>query len=152
MRSVALDTNLFVLLCVGTASLSFIESHKKTSAYSVADFEKLKRIVGGFSRLVSTPYSLAEASNHLNIAERRPLNRPFAKSFAFYTNLLEEVQVSARICAERSEFVKLGLTDTAWIEHIDNETLLLSADAGFVSYARACKLNAEWFQPSRQKR
>ena len=61
---VIVDSNLLLLLIVGSASMSYIDKHKRLSgAYSIEDFSTLGKIISEFSEIVSIPHVLTEVSN-----------------------------------------------------------------------------------------
>ena len=64
MNVVVVDSNLLLLLIVGSASLSYIEKHKRlSSGYSREDFSTLGKIISEFSEIVSIPHVLTKVSN-----------------------------------------------------------------------------------------
>jgi hypothetical protein len=58
-----IDANLLLLLVVGSADRSLIESFKRTRAYTREDFDLLLRLVARFPKVVTTPNVLTEVSN-----------------------------------------------------------------------------------------
>jgi hypothetical protein len=62
-RSVLLDTNLLVLLIVGSTSEAHVAKHKRTRSYDVQSFRLLRDTLRwNFTALVTTPHVLAETS------------------------------------------------------------------------------------------
>jgi len=57
------DTNLLVLLAVGTVNRSRIETFKRTRQYTQNDFDLLVRVLNNFGRLFTVAHVLAEVSN-----------------------------------------------------------------------------------------
>jgi hypothetical protein len=57
------DTNLLLLYLVGKTNPDRIRNFKRTSRYTVEDFELLDEIMGQFKTLVTTPHILTELSN-----------------------------------------------------------------------------------------
>ena len=51
----AIDTNLLLLLVVGTASPALIPLHKRTHAYTIDDYRLLERILSLADHVVLTP-------------------------------------------------------------------------------------------------
>jgi hypothetical protein len=149
MTSIALDSNLLVLFCLGQASERYIGAHERIEAYSNIDFKDLLDFVSGFDVILSTPYALAEVSNLLNISKKRTKDRRVIRAFKFLIDLIEEISVSSRTVVARDEFSSFGVTDTAWLEYLGPNTIFLSADESLVNYAKAQGKQAEWFCPSR---
>jgi hypothetical protein len=150
MISLALDTNLMVFLCLALADKRHIGQHKRISNYTAQDFRSLVGIIGQADELVSTPYSLAEVSNLLNVSLKRKIDLRILNSFAGLIIDTQEVHVNSAYCAHSPEFSVFGLTDVAWLHHLDAETVLVSTDEVLVNYARSMGRSADWFRPSNQ--
>jgi len=65
---VFLDTNLLVLLVVGSVDRGQVERHRRTKRFTVEDYDRLVRLLEGLEQVFVTPNTLTEASNLL---ERR---------------------------------------------------------------------------------
>ena len=150
MISLALDTNLMVFLCLARADTRHIGQHKRISHYTIQDFRSLQGIMSQADELVSTPYSLAEVSNLLNVSLKRKIDLRILSSFASLIAGIQEVAVNSSYCSSSVEFSIFGLTDVAWLHHLDTDTILVSTDEKVVNYARSMGRNAEWFRPSNQ--
>ncbi len=100
--------------------------------------------------LVSTPYSLAEVSNLLNVSLKRKIDLRILSSFASLIAGIQEVAVNSSFCSSSAEFSVFGLADVAWLHHLDTDTVLVSTDEMVVNYARSMGRSAEWFRPSNQ--
>ena len=57
------DTNLLVLIAVGGVNRNRIETFKRTSRYTKADYDYLLRVLGTFKTPYTVPHVLAEVSN-----------------------------------------------------------------------------------------
>lgn len=124
---IAVDTNLLVLLVVGSASEDFIDRHKRTSAYGREDFRLLRTILLEAEGLVLTPHVLAETSNLA-----RQFKRPGVDLIGgVLRGLIErsrEVAIPARDAVRRVEFRYLGLTDAALLAVDADDITLLTDD------------------------
>lgn len=58
-----LDTNLFVLLVVGSESRDLITKHRRLEHYSPEDYDTLLELLEGSDQLFVTPNTLTETSN-----------------------------------------------------------------------------------------
>ena len=58
-----LDTNLFVLLVVGSESRDLISKHRRLEHYSPEDYDILLDLLEGADQLFVTPNTLTETSN-----------------------------------------------------------------------------------------
>lgn len=107
-----IDTNLVVLLVVGTVSLDRITVFKRTSKYSKSDYDLLVRIIKLARKpLYTVAHVLAEVSNLtvLSGAERLQARRVLKGIVA---DLLEPGIASVR-AADAREYESLGLVDAA---------------------------------------
>lgn len=109
--AVTVDTNLLVLLVVGSAGRELIE-HRRLQDYTVDHFDVLVELIGRFSDLVFVPHILAEASNLVQQIGGPALGRVRA-TFRTLVETSLEVPVPSRVAAGRAEFGWLGLTDAA---------------------------------------
>lgn len=124
---ILLDTNLLVLLIVGTTSERLIPTHKRTRAYDCDSFRLLSALVGPPTALVTTPHILAETSNLLRQCAE-PLRRQLSAAFVAFANVLSESHLPARQVVGSRHFQRLGLTDAAVLELGSADTALLTDD------------------------
>ena len=129
MPAVLLDTNLLILLIVGTADRSYIIKHKRLRAYTEDDFNLLLRIIAPMSPIIVTPNILTEASNLASqIAE--PARTHIAMTFRAVLGEIEERYVASRRAVEQPEFPRLWLTDAGILDEMTDSHVLLTADLG----------------------
>jgi hypothetical protein len=120
-KGLIIDTNLLVLLIVGYFDKNYIKQFKRTSTYSIDDFENLKIIVNKFESLITTPHILAEISN-LCIDSRNMENKSNKKFKEFLKTFINTIYHFKEINLEKNkililDFLKyLGVTDSALIE------------------------------------
>src|SRR4051794_28125217 len=62
-KGVLLDTNLLVLLLVGSVNKHRILNFKRTGNFSIEDYDLLARLIRRFSKLITTPHLLSQASD-----------------------------------------------------------------------------------------
>jgi predicted nucleic acid-binding protein len=105
------DTNLLVLLAVGTVNRDRIETFKRTRQYTRADYDLLIRVFAKFAPLYPVAHVLAEVSNltDLRDSEGRLARRVLKETIA----LLNEVEMSSKLAAEDGLYQDLGLVDAA---------------------------------------
>ncbi len=125
---VLLDTNLMVLLVVGTASPNYIKRHKRLQAYTEKDYRMLVNILPTEPRRVLvTPNTITETSNLAGqIAE--PARKRVFETMRALLGDMDEVYVASRRAADHVSFVRLGITDAALLHSSLNGTLLITAD------------------------
>ncbi len=109
MKRLVIDTNLLVLLVVGTVDRSKIgrrrlEPFNASHLFTLIDFAKQ------FRSHVSTPNILTEASNLIG-SGRQQLAVGAADALAAYIQNLEEVYVPSKECAVTRYYQNLGLAD-----------------------------------------
>jgi hypothetical protein len=131
LRGVCIDTNLLVLLVVGFTTPDAITQHKRTSGYTLRDFDVLHRFCSGFQRRVTLPHVLAEASNFLRSERERATLRALVSSFV-------ELTIPSVEAVARPEYIRLGLTDAALLARgtAQDDYLLLTADGQLAAAAR----------------
>ena len=126
-NGVLIDSNLLLLLLVGTYDRSLIERTKRLNKYSVGDFDLLLRFCGLFRRILTTPHVLTEVSN----LTQNPDDRRLSAFFKFFADqcgvLIERYQISADI-VRHSLFLSFGLADSALAMESDEGMLLLTDD------------------------
>jgi hypothetical protein len=126
-EGVLLDSNLLLLLVVGTHDRSVITSFKRLSMFAPEDFDTLLAIVGTFRHLYITPNIATEVSNlagGLSGELRKACFRVFEETIV----ASEELVVPSRDAAAHSEFDELGLTDAAIFRVAGSPPLILTMD------------------------
>ncbi len=105
------DTNLLVLLAVGTVNRRRVEVFKRTRQYTIRDFDLLLRVLGNWNSLYTVPQVMAEVSNLTDLTgpERQQV-RHFLRNVVFEVT---EVNVSSVQAVEEPSFWTLGLVDAA---------------------------------------
>ena len=108
---VLVDTNLLVLLIVGSASRNYISAHKRLDGYSEHDFDLLCEVISQFSDIWTVPHILAETSGIARQFNQAALPAIQLAIRAFLDGCTE-IQPPSRAAAEQESFARLGLTDT----------------------------------------
>ena len=73
-RGVFIDTNLLVLLLVGSVNPSRIPKFKRTQDFSIEDFRVLRELVEWFGKpLVATPHVLSQVSDLTDLSGREAI-------------------------------------------------------------------------------
>lgn len=62
-KGVLVDTNLLVLLLVGTVNKQRIPNFKRTEDFTIEDYELLVRLINWFGKLIATPHVLSQVSD-----------------------------------------------------------------------------------------
>jgi len=126
-RGLILDTNLLMLLLVGSTSKEYISKHKRLRAYSEMDFDLLIKYLSSASNIFVTPNILTETSNLIGqIAE--PARTKILMVFSDYIKFADERYCESRQAISRKEFIRLGLTDSVLLHEMTDSFILLTAD------------------------
>jgi hypothetical protein len=116
---VVVDTNLTVLLVVGSASKEYIAMHKCLQHYySVDDFELLWILIAEFSEIDLLPHILADVSS-LARQIKNPARAKVQNALRKLTTTATELQIQSASGAQRAEFDELGLTDAVILHFCD---------------------------------
>lgn len=123
-KTVIIDTNLLLLLLIGSEDKKHISKFKRTQDFNERDYNALLNILGNFKKFVVTPHILTEISN---LAGKNKFYKKniFKKcievmsSNEFEEEFIESQQMfSDDVCYC---FYKLGITDAAIIKHAKNK-------------------------------
>lgn len=123
---VVIDSNLLLLLFLGSYERKQISTNKRLATFTEGDFDLLTRFLAQFSQLVTTPNILTEVSNLSNAI-------PDAKKAAYFTwfagklAVLEEEYVPSTT-ALGNRWARFGLTDAGIAEIAKNQYLVLTDD------------------------
>jgi len=143
-NAIILDTNLLLLLIVGTADRAYIGKHRRLQGYSDADFTILVTLISSSPKIVVTPNTLTETSNLLRyIAE--PARTHLCEFFRIMITAAGESYIESSRAAGREEFPRLGLADAVLLELADRSHTLLTADLDLYLAALARGFSAENF-------
>lgn len=129
MKCVLLDTNLLVLLVVGTASRSYISKHKKLSSFSEEYYDLLLKFLYGATSIVATTNIWTETSNLISYISE-PAKSRILQIFRQLISELPEKHVPSAVACERNEFFRLGLVDAATLEAAGTDYTVLTTDLG----------------------
>ena len=132
------DSNLLVLYVIGNVDRNLIGRHRRVKHFGVQDFDRLSVLLEQAEAVFVTPNTLTEASNLLNLGRDRERERVF-KGLRELIEGSIEVVVPSVDGARRSEFDRLGLTDSVLLESISAERPLLTADVELVRAAWSVK-------------
>jgi hypothetical protein len=148
-----LDTNLVVLLVVGSASPAFIDDHKRLGEFTRDDFDRLVDALGvtGVEGLCVPVNVVAEASNLIVQGLREPRRSQIAEGFTAFINAMTELYVASKNAVLRPELTWLGLTDCALIEATGPHALLLTADSELYAAALGSGRTAVYFKPQKRR-
>ena len=108
-KSILVDTNLLLLLFLGTFNPARISKFKRTQQFSDKDFYLLVNFLSGFDKVITTPHILTEVSNFGG--QLGDFQAGFFTVFARLVQKLEEATRSSVEIAATDLFMRMGLTD-----------------------------------------
>ena len=126
-----IDTNLLVLLVVGSVDRKLVDTHPRTATFKPEDYDRLLGIINTLKRVFVTPNTLTETSNLL----KQPRDKRAVDRLRSLIGESEEIVVASATAAHNSEFARLGLTDTVLLEVISAKRPLITVDLELYSAA-----------------
>ncbi len=136
-----IDTNLLLLLIVGSVGRDLIAKHRRLRRFTVEDFDRLLNLINRVDRVFATPNTLTETSNLL-AQHKEPERSRFFDKFRFIIQKSKEVVVASTVASRNNAFSRLGLTDAALLEVVTAETPLVTVDLDLYLAASAKGQNA----------
>jgi hypothetical protein len=146
-RGILLDSNLLLLMMVGSYDPRLIGTFKRLNDYTVRDFKIVSLLVSEFEPLISTHHVLTEVNG---IANQLPswITPEWHDYFARAIQVLEERHIPATAIAALPEFRIFGITDAA-LSLMARETLFVTADDRLSSHLQRRPLFAASFDEIR---
>ena len=118
-----IDTNLLVLLVIGSVDRGLVAKHRRTRTFTPENYDRLIEWIGDLQVFV-TPNTLTEASNLL----KNPKDIRFLEQLRKLIEISKEIIVSSATAASNSKFTWLGLADTALLEVVSPKRPLITVD------------------------
>ena len=109
--AVIVDTNLTVLLIVGSASRDYIRMHRRFQKYTEDDFDVLGELINQFDDIITVPHVLSETSNLIRQVVGQA-HRLILARFQVFVETVVELPIASLIGCQRLEFRRLGLADS----------------------------------------
>lgn len=108
---VLIDTNLLILLIVGTVNRNRIQNFKRTNQYTPEHYDFLVGILNHFQQWFTVAHVMAEVSNLTDLSgSERTMARQLLKQTI---STMTEAEMPSRLAAEDTLYNNLGLTDAA---------------------------------------
>ena len=130
----ALDSNLLLLLTVGSFEPRTLRSFKRLSTFTAGDLRLLQSFAMG-RRLVVTPHLLTEVSNLANSLPEL-LRQGFLRYLAKVVTVWPEEYTPAAVLVEDRAFSLFGLTDAAFCS-LAARALVVTEDGRLRAYMKA---------------
>lgn len=126
-KGLLIDTNILLLLFIGSYDRNQIGIFKRTVQFTIEDYDLLVLLLRPFKKLITTPNILTEVAS-LSGQLGEPARSSYFQTFAEGIKLLEEEYIESREIAGQPEFVKLGLTDVGIWTISKGQYLVLTED------------------------
>jgi rRNA-processing protein FCF1 len=114
-----IDANILLLLFVGRMDPRRIPRFKRTAAYSILDYDLLKKLVRRFAKILTTAHVLTEVSNLVSPDIRQIMKQS--------VEAIEELHQPSRSVMSHAIYLPFGLADAA-IAFLGSKALVLTDD------------------------
>jgi hypothetical protein len=131
-KGILIDTNLLILLLVGSYDENMISSFKRTKNYTIEDYKYLKAFLTRFEKHFYTPNILTEITNLTDSINSEP-SFPFFQHLKYILSAFAEDNVSSDEIMQLKSFLKFGLTDAVNYK-LSDKYLVLTDDLRLYSY------------------
>lgn len=115
MKPLLIDTNLLVLLLVGSLNPSLIGKQRRVRSFDRFDFARVSGIASNAPRHITVPNVLTEASNLLG-SGKQEICEGCAAALGHYANAVAEIYEPSDAIARMSGYQRFGLADMSVVE------------------------------------
>lgn len=151
-RPVLVDTQLLVLLVVGSTRPDLISRHKRTKgAYTRTDFNLLLDLLGYAPKFLFCPHVAAEVSNLVS-QYKEPDRAALMAVLKALLNNASEAPIPSALAMDQPEYVALGLADAAQLALCSPDSVLLTDDGPLFQAANARGVMALSFNDEKFRR
>jgi hypothetical protein len=137
-ETILVDSNILVLVVIGTLAPERIERFSRTKKYTTGDFETVGNLISGFRWSITTPHVLSQVSDLLDLPRLDyELSAAVVSTLRhiYATNI--ERHVPARSLAKGGAFPSIGLADCSIIEAARRGCTVLTDDLSLHNTLRA---------------
>lgn len=126
-KGLLLDTNLLLLLLIGTLQPTEITQFSRTRMFTTEDYDLLKLVVDDFQTFATTPNILTEVNNLSNKLSAR-LKTDYFRLFTAWIENTREFYIVSDDLSKHAEFTTYGLTDLSILHAAKDRFLVLTID------------------------
>lgn len=126
-KTILLDANLLILLAVGLASTTYIQSHKRLSRYTIRDYELLQQMLAAAKAVIVTTNAMTEADN-LAVYINEPARTRVREVFRRIIENVSEKHIPSRTAVLSPAYSRLGLADAGMLDQELSGCILLTDD------------------------
>lgn len=131
-KGILIDTNLLILLLVGSYNEDMISNFKRTRTYTVEDYRNLIVFLKRFDNHIYTTNIISEITNLTDSINSEP-NFSFFQHIKNHLSVFTEDNISSEEIMQLKSFLKFGLTDAVNFK-LSNKYLILTDDLKLYSY------------------
>ena len=124
---ILIDTNIILLLFVGSFSLKLLSDFKRTQEFTQEDYEILTRFLEPFNKRITTPNIMTEVYNLSNQLPNH-LKPAYFANFGNVSRTFEETYTPSSDITRTTQFLSLGLTDAGIYLTAQKGYLVLTED------------------------
>jgi rRNA-processing protein FCF1 len=127
-KGLLIDSNLLLLLIIGSVDKSLIHKFKRTDQFTVEDYQILSKLSKKFRKIVTTSHILTEVSNFIGKLESNFKALSYMELLK-HIELLDEQNIESRQLIKTEIFYKwFGLTDSSIFKVAQSNFLVLTTD------------------------
>lgn len=120
-KSVIIDSNIMLLLVVGTTNKSYIKTHKRLQKFTEDNYDLLMSELGKYSEIILIPNIVTEVSNLIKQTnqddnsedKKHEVNRKIYATFSRLIKDYKENYIKSIDAFESDHYIDLGITDSA---------------------------------------
>ena len=131
-KGILVDTNLLILLLVGSYDEDKILSFKRTQTYTIEDYKFLSIFLSKFKKHIFTPNILTEITNLADSINSEPTHS-FFQHIKIALSVFSEDSIISKEIMQSKSFLKFGLADAVNCQ-LSDKYLILTDDLRLYSY------------------
>lgn len=124
MPDLLIDTNILVLLVIGTWDRHAVPHHRRTAIFTTADYSRLRRELAKYRRMLTTQGVLTEASNLMG----NEFHQRVAPTMVQLCIAWEEVGPAKEVVLQDRGFPRLGFADASILASLVEGLVVLTDD------------------------
>lgn len=132
-RTITFDTNIFILLVVGSIGKEHISLFKRTKEFTVEQYEFLQTLLLQQNQFVISSHVITEASNLLESFSFRKQPIGLIQLKEFINNSVELYSEATQL-VQNNSYLKFGLSDASIEELCKKEVVVFTVDLPLYGY------------------
>lgn len=140
-KGIFIDTNILLLLYIGSYDTNLIETFKRTNKFTKKDYKILTNFLSRFNKIITTPNVLTELDNFFNQLSS-PIKEKVRLKLKEHIEVINENYIKSIDVTNSNKFLGFGLTDIGILNAIRDKYILLTEDFPLSNYANSIKIDA----------